>query len=61
MRFYERLRVGLHVAGADVGGFGFGAVGVEVLLDGLVEDAFGGEDEVDGIAAGAVAAGVGVT
>ena len=44
----------LHVAGADVGGFGFGAGGVEVALDGLVEDAAGVEDEVDGIAAGAV-------
>ncbi len=31
---------------------------VEVLLDDLVEGALGGEDEVDGVAAGALAAGV---
>ena len=49
----------LHVACADVGGGG-GCVGfVEVLLDDLFEGALGGEDEVDGVAAGAVAAGVG--
>jgi hypothetical protein len=47
----------LHVAHANIGAFGFGVGGVEVLLDGGFEDAFGGEDEVDGVAAGALTAG----
>jgi len=52
-------RFGLHVAGAYVGGGGGGVFGVEVLLDDLIEGALGVEDEVDGVAAGAVATGVG--
>jgi hypothetical protein len=49
--------VDLHIAGTDVGGFGFGVVGVEVSLDGGVEQALCGEDEVDGVSACALAAG----
>ena len=49
----------LHVALAYVGGGGGGVGFVEVLLDDFFEGALGGEDEVDGVAAGAEAAGVG--
>ena len=48
----------LHVALAYVGGGGCIAGFVEVLLDDLFEGALGGEDEVDGVAAGSEAAGV---
>ena len=48
-----------HVADADVDGFGLGVGGVEVALDGLVEDAACVQDEVDGVAAGSLASGVG--
>ena len=44
---------------AYVGGGGGGVGFVEVLLDDFFEGALGGEDEVDGVAAGAEAAGVG--
>ena len=47
------------MAGADVGGCGCGVVGVEVLLDGGVEDSAGVEDEVDGVAACTFATGEG--
>ena len=53
------LRNALHVAGAYVGGGGCVARFVEVLLDDFFEGALGGEDEVDGVAAGTEAAGVG--
>ena len=49
----------LHVAVAYVGGGGGGVVFVEVLLDDFFEGALGSEDEVDGVAAGTEAAGVG--
>src|SRR5258708_4588668 len=49
----------LHVALAYVGGGGGSAGFVEVLFDHFFEGALGGEDEVDGVAAGSEAAGVG--
>ena len=49
----------LHLAGAYVGFGGGLIVFVEVGGDGFIEGAAGGEDEVDGVAAGAVTAGVG--
>ena len=50
---------GLHLAGADVGGLRSWVVGVEEGCDGGVELALGGEDELDGVAARALSAGVG--
>ena len=49
----------LHIALTYVGGGGCFVGFVEVLLDDPFEGALGGEDEVDGVAAGAEAAGVG--
>ena len=55
----ERTYFCLHVALAYVGGGGGSAGFVEVLFDDFFEGALGGEDEVDGVAAGSEAAGVG--
>jgi hypothetical protein len=53
----RRAVVELHIAGADIGAPRLGIVGVEVLLDGLLQYAASGEDEVDRVATGSEAAG----